>query len=629
MRAGVGWHRHLCAAVLVLAGIAVYANSLKAPFVFDDYLAIVGNRSILDIRDIRAVLTPPREGNTVQARPVVNLTFAVNHAFSGMKPRGFRLINIAIHFLNGLLLFGIVHRTLQVQTGPMASTKDRQPFTNTSILPAFFVALLWLVHPLNTSAVTYIAQRAESLMAFFYLLTLYAFGRAVSSAPTERPSRRWAAVAVLACTVGMGCKEIMVTAPLVLLLFDRAFLAGTWRRVWDRHRGLHLALALTWLVFLAIEWRLGGSRDNFDTGYSGLEGSWRYLLTQAGVITHYLRLAFWPDRLCIDYYGWPLAGGVREVWPQLLLVGGLAGATLWACVRAPRLGFPGAWCFLILAPTSSLMPVADRAAEHRMYLPLMALVSLMVVGGWAAFMRRSRRSPGADDRTSPLALALALALIAVALGLRTAWRNWDYRSHLSIWLAAIETRPLNARALMNLGAYYGSVGYSTMSIRYLEQAIDVDPTYAPAVIRSNIAAARMRAGDFARARLDLEAALAMNPDDSSSWFNLGLCELYAGNTHAAVDALERALACDPTLAIAHARLGEIHRDAGELNLALDHFTKALNLRRDLHQTYADRAEVWMRLGNRERVQADVEACRRHGGPPPPHLTEWLRANRDG
>ena len=178
----------------------------------------------------------------------------------------------------------------------------------------------------------------------------------------------------------MATKEVVATAPLVVLLFDRTFLSGSFRAAFARRWGLYLALAATWGI---IAWELlitdfhGGS----TAVTRGQFTRWTYLLTEAQVLPHYLRLAIWPAGQCFDY-GWPPAASLAQVfWPGLLVVA-LLGLTVWALVKRPVLGFFGAWFFVILAPTSSVVPILDAAVEHRMYLPLAAIAAGVVAVGY-------------------------------------------------------------------------------------------------------------------------------------------------------------------------------------------------------------------------------------------------------
>lgn len=154
---------------LALAGSLTYLNSVRRPFMFDDMAAIVDNVHIRRLSDVRVFL-PERE-NPVAGRPLVNLSFAINYALGGLNVVGYHVWNVAVHVLCGLLLFAIVTDTLGLPPLPSALSNRAAPI-------GFVVALLWMLHPLNSEVVTYVTQRTESMMAAFYLLTLYASLRA-------------------------------------------------------------------------------------------------------------------------------------------------------------------------------------------------------------------------------------------------------------------------------------------------------------------------------------------------------------------------------------------------------------------------------------------------------------------
>ena len=225
------WATFLAGGLIVLATVLAYRNSFSGPFIFDD-LAISQNPTIRELWPIWKPLCPPNHGEPVTGRPLLNLSFAVNYAVSGLNVRGYHVANLAIHVLAALLLFGILRRTFLLRS--LGNSQIPTP-----IYFALAIALLWAVHPLQTESVTYIVQRAESLVGLFYLLTLYCFIRGA----TWGRGRYWYAAAVLACLLGMASKEVMVSAPLIVLLYDRAFLAGSLREAWRRRYGFYLALA--------------------------------------------------------------------------------------------------------------------------------------------------------------------------------------------------------------------------------------------------------------------------------------------------------------------------------------------------------------------------------------------------
>jgi protein O-mannosyl-transferase len=156
--------------VLAVAGSLVYLNNIWTPFMFDDMSAVVNNDRIRRLSDVERVLSPERE-RPVAGRPLVNLSLALNYAFGNLNVVGYHLFNIAVHVLCAIVLFAVVYETLLLAHVPTALS-DR------AVALGFVVALLWVVHPLNSEVVTYVTQRTESMMAFFLLLTLYASLRA-------------------------------------------------------------------------------------------------------------------------------------------------------------------------------------------------------------------------------------------------------------------------------------------------------------------------------------------------------------------------------------------------------------------------------------------------------------------
>jgi hypothetical protein len=252
--------------LLIGVGLVAYFNSFEGTFLLDDKFRIVNNPQIRQ-------LWPPSGGMVQSTRPILELTLALNYAIGGLNPWGYHAFNLAVHVLAGLLLFGIVRRMLE-------SDNLRARYGAASRWLAVVVATIWLVHPLQTESVTYIIQRAESLMGLFFLLTLYCGIRACGS---PRPLR-WSIAAVIACALGMGSKEVMVSAPILMLLYDRTFIAKSFRDAWQERRGLYVGLAATWLVLVAS--LANGPADETQVYMVAGINPWSYALTQCQVIAH-------------------------------------------------------------------------------------------------------------------------------------------------------------------------------------------------------------------------------------------------------------------------------------------------------------------------------------------------------
>ncbi len=353
--------RQFIPVLVIAAGILAYHNSFQGPFIFDDVASIVENPTIRHLWPVWQAVTAYKRGFTAEGRPVFDVSLAINYAIDGLRVWGYHAVNLAIHIAAGLVVLGITRRTLL--RSPL-----RQRFGAEALPLALVIAVIWVVHPLQTESVTYVVQRAESMMGLFYLLTLYC---TIRGAESDSPNM-WYVLSVASCLLGMASKEVMVSAPLIVLLYDRTFLTGSFTEAWRRRWRLYLGLAGTWILLGYLVVTTGNRAGSAGMG-TGM--AWTaYALTQFQAVAHYLRLSVWPHPLVFDY-GTVLANGVGEVLPSALIVTALLIGTLVAVRRWPSVGFLGVWFFAILAPTSSVLPVTTQTiAEHRMYLPLAAVV---------------------------------------------------------------------------------------------------------------------------------------------------------------------------------------------------------------------------------------------------------------
>src|SRR5215472_4657957 len=452
-------------AALVLLGsaaLAAYHNSFSGPFIFDD------TRSIVDNPDIRHLATTLRGNPQINpSRPLLRVSLWINYAWGGVEVRGYHVLNLMLHILAAWTLWGLARRLLE-----SPSLRDRYGKPAWGL--ALAIALLWTVHPLQTESVTYVVQRTEVLAGWFYLLTLYSVARSASAAGWRVSA--WSVAAVVSCLLGMASKEMVATAPLLALALDRVFYAPSWRRLWQLRWGLYAALACTW-IFQAMLLVMASSVRNEATGIAFGMHWWEYALTQSYYLCRYLALSVWPNALTLDY-GTYLARTVGEVAPYAAVVLLLLVLTCVALWRNPPMGFCCLWFFLILAPTSSVVPILGQTgAEHLMYLPLAGLIGLGVVGGYALWRRAWR---GLPERLQVGSLLVLLAVGVTALGARTVARNEEYRSEVSIWQTVVERWPINPRAYHTLGISLADAGRTSEAIAQYEAALRLKPDYAQA-----------------------------------------------------------------------------------------------------------------------------------------------------
>jgi tetratricopeptide (TPR) repeat protein len=670
-------------ACLIAAGVLAYSNSFDGPFIFDDRLSIPQNATIRHLWPITGPLHVPGEGRTVDARPVLNLSLALSYALSGYAVWGYHLLNLIIHLLAALTLFGVVRRTAPLLAGPAAAPSrlpaegplaPGAPGIRRTLVPtaatalALAIALVWELHPLQTESVTYMIQRAESLMGLFYLLTLYGFIRAETAG--LRGATAWRFASWLACLAGMGTKEVMVSAPLIVLAYDARFVAGSWRTALRLRRGYYLALAATWipLAVLVIHSRSRGG----STGTNEAVGPLQYWLTQPGAITRYLRLTFWPAGQVFNY-GAVWVESVKALAAPILVVGGLMVATAYGLLRRAgggwaNVGFLGLWFFAVLAPSSLVPGALQTVVEHRMYLASIPVIAGVALGLVAAGRRHRLWGPG------------AVAALGLALALPCAWathrRNTDYASAVAIFLHDVAVQPDNPDAQAGLGSEYLRESRADLAVAPLRAAARLKPAWmlpeydlGVALVILNQPAeaeahyrkamredpdmdlyrvsfflfqiqqgrreeAMRELGDWIRAkpsraitlratarRLERtkqtaglialsETLVRVLPDEPSTHIDLGVALAQLGRLAEAIDCYRDALRLDPVSAEAHYDLGQALAADHRPTEALAEFRAALKSRPNFTMAHLRLADVLAQSGAKDQALLEYRAAAR-------------------
>ena len=449
---------------IVLVAIAAHSSGIAGVFIYDDEGAILSNPTI---RSLWTSLNPPAEQVAVHGRPVTNFSLAINYAISGDRPWSYHVLNLLAHGLAALVLFEIVRLTLN------------------DLGVALVIALLWAVHPLTTEAVTYVIQRTEVLAGLFSLTTLYG---------VLRGHHR---LAVMACALAMGSKESAAFVPLIVLLYDRLFLTPSWREILRTRWKLYAGLMATWSIVL-LPLAQGSIRGEL---YRDVQTTIEYALAQCQVIPYYLRLACWPSPLVVDYG--VLQPITHHIVPYVLLMTALVGGTGLLLYYRPKFGFLPVCFFAILAPSSSVVPVfTEVAAERRMYLPLAAVITAVVL-----LVRRM-----------PYARAGAVGVIGLCC-LLTFQRNCDYHSHIGIWSDAVVKLPKNPRAWNNLGVSLGRAGRFHEAGRACFHATQLDPHYADA--HHNLGLAWAYLGEHQKAEICRQRAVQLRAAHAHSLLRSG------------------------------------------------------------------------------------------------------------
>lgn len=603
---GPGLRVALATLALLAVGVA-WLPSIRVPFLLDDQVAILDNDSIRHGPFAAAAWRPPGDGNTVQGRPVLNASFAASQLLAGDEPAAHRAVNLVIHLLNAVLLTALLALLLQSpRWGPEMGAR--------AFPLALLVATLWALHPLQTLSVTYVAQRAESLASLFYLGTLTAW---FAARRFERLRVPLLALSVASCALGMLTKEIVVTAPLAVLVLDRALHSGKAPRL---EAPFALALAGLAATFGLLLWML--VENDFARGSSTGTATItipQYLLTQAYAIPLYLGRILWPSGILFDH-------GERLVTEPGLLA---AAATGWLAVLA---GFAAllqrrrfalaavlALFFVLLSPTSSVVPVASQTiAEHRVYLASAIVIGAVVVAGerWARGAGHGRLFAGAG------------VLACVVLAGLTFQLNRRFQDPVRVWEDVVARAPGNWRGFANLAGAHAQRGDDRAAIAALDRSLALAPTQAKshynranarrrlgdgpgaeadyrrtldlepghAEARNNLAMLLKQQGDTAAARRELEDLVQRAPGHASAWYNLALLRFEAGDDEASRTAIEAFLALRGDSAKGWLHAGDARLRLGDAAGAREAWEQALRFG-------ADRALVMARLRRLEPPEA--------------------------
>jgi len=579
------------ALLIAAVGIAAWWGVWRGPFLFDDHPAIVANDALQRGDIVGAAFGEPHQ--PLANRPLTCLSLWLDLAVFGNGPLGPRAVGLALHLGNAILLFVTLRRTL---LGPVLRQRfDAAGATTTAIA----VALVWVAHPLAADVVAYATQRSTLLAAMFLLVALLA---ALREAESQRPGR-WRALAWASMACGMASKEDFVVAPLLYVLFERAFVVSSWRALVARRRW-YLGLASSWLV-LATCVANGPSNPTVGFNIEPAISPWSWLLTQSGILLHYLRLAAWPWPLR-GVYGTPIVHEVGAAVVPGLVVLSLLAAFAFCWMRRPWWGWLGALFFLLLAPTSTVLPTQwEVAAERRMYLPML----LVVVPAGIAVLRVTARSGHARWIRGAI-----LLVVVAALSWRTRERVFVYSDSFAFWKDAYDKRDPSSRTpgagliLTNYAAELWQRGRFDEALAAIEESIGC-PVSASTALKQ--AVALHQRGRIDQALAIIRRVLRENPDDADALGTLGVClvsSLAAERTKPgdprfaeAESTLRRSLALDSRKPEYWNSLGFVLQTTARLREAEAAYGRATELTNRHLQPYQARGELLVRLDRRAEL----------------------------
>jgi tetratricopeptide (TPR) repeat protein len=563
-------------AIIAALGFIVYSNTFNVPFVFDDEPNISQNQMIRDISNIPSMFAGTK--GPFASRPLLHATAAINYHFGGFDTRGYHLVNLVLHLLNGILLYLLITATGKYKGYPEKETA----------LTALFSSVLFMVHPVQTEAVTYIVSRSMLFATTFYLLGMILFLKAITS---ENRKGFYIAGLFIASLLGMGSRENFSTFPLMLLIYDLFFISSFRLKEALKHYKAYLPvlISLGYLAHLVLNNTYDRSVEYPTKHIPSLE----YALTEFNVHWTYIRLLIFPLNQNIDY-DYPISRTLFEL-PMLVsfigYLGLLAGGIILAR-RRPSISFSIIWFLVALLPISfgvafiKDLKLDDVIFEHRLYLPA---AGLMVILGMAASVLLGKLE-SMHMRTVGVA---ALVLLALSLSVAAHARNSVWQSKTGLWEDSVSKSPKKVRTYFNLGVAYGLEGLKQKAIEQYKTAIALDPSSPMPHVNLGNAYRSMDMNDKAVHHYKL--ALTYDPDNPEASKGLGVIYAAKGMADQAMHQYKLTLSKNPNDAIAHVNLGIAYQKKGQAEKAKEHFEQALRLNPDIVMSFVNHGAMYLSM----------------------------------
>ena len=549
MRRNPFTHMTVIFLILAVAGFIVYSNTIHAVFHFDDVSSILTQPRITTF----STFANPHYWFNINNRPVAELSFALNYHFGQMNAHGYHIVNIIIHILNGWLVFLLMLKLLSFQ-----HLIDEKIYVNRRII-ALFVALIFVVHPIQTEAVSYIVQRMRSLSVLFYLgaIYLYMLGRL---AYLEKHRSMMAVFLLLAAfisgLIGVLTKQSAISFPAAFILVEFFFLRNTDGKVCKKY----LILVTSMIVLVALALIVTGHLPEETQAISRKD----YLLTQFRVIVKYIQLSFLPIHQNLDY-NFIISTSLWNfsVLSSLLVILILLFGSVILYKKQRMISFGIILFFLTMAVTSSIIPIKDVIFEHRLYLPILGY-SIVVVYALAFWLIEKRRKM----------LWTVLSAITLAYGTATFFRNEIWKSEYALWSDVVKKSPSKPRPWSNLGYVLLDMDSVDRAIECFERSIKIDPGYPLAL--NNLGHSWSLKGDKEKALYYFLMAVDKWPKYTNALNNTGSTLIDLERPAEAIPYLERAAKADPDYARTYFNLSLADIKLKDYSRAIEYLNKYLN-----------------------------------------------------
>ena len=582
-------------ALICAIGLIIYSNTFSVPFQWDEVGHIQGNPIVKNLHyfsEPSSAKELPYYDAFVQ-RYISYLSFAIDYKIHGSHVTGYHIVNISIHLLNALLVYFLVNLIF------MTPFLNQSRIRDNSKLIALFAALLFVSHPLQTMAVTYIYQRLASLVTFFYLLSLVSYTTArLSESTVSRYTSYGLSVFFAVCA--MKTKENAFTLPFVITLFEFFFFSGPARKRVLTLFPLFLTILIIPLTAINIDNTHGNLVGAIDSATKSTDVLTRgaYLLVQFQALTTYLRLLFFPvgQNLIYDFPGSLSFFDIKVIFPFLLLIGILLfGIYLFLRSKGTDctfrvVAFGIFWFFIAHSIESSIFPLKMLAQEYRMYLPSVGVFIGISTGIFLIFNKLRNRE---------MTVFSVIAVIILFLSVTTYARNIVWQNRISLWEDVVRKSPNAIQGHLNLAAAYTEKGLIDKAIEQYRTCLSIEPGFY--YVNVNLGLCYAKQGFIDKAIEQYNLTLSIKPEDSFARYAMGLAYYKKGLTGKAMEEFKAALRANPRFAEAHVNLGIAYAQSGALDKAIEHFKSATELKVDLAEAHYNLGMGYVKTGSLDKA----------------------------
>jgi tetratricopeptide (TPR) repeat protein len=562
-------------AFICITGFVVYSNIYGNTKHFDDiaFMEPYGLKNFEGVTDFLKI-NP--------FRIITYLSFSLNYQISGMQLPSYYFFNILVHVFNGILVFSLI---LMLFRSPMFKGDKLEKY---GLQIALFGSLLFVVHPMQTQAVTYIYQRLASLAALFYLATICLYVKARLSKMEGSPRPYLYLLAVIAGLIALFTKENTFTLPLMIALFELTVFHPKLKITWNAS-GIGLLSIFAGIVLV---FSIFGPDRVLITMFSdnGTEiNSRNYLLTQFSVIPNYIRMLILPINQNLDY-DFPLSTSFFDLWTiaGFLFNAGLIGFAIFMFNRKKIVSFAIFWFYITIIIESSIIPILDVINEHRLYLPMFGFVLLLSVLMFEYGMKRS--VPGT---------VAIISLIILICGYMTYERNKIWKDEITLWTDVINKSPNKMRP-------YNNRGLAFLAVQRYRDAID-DFTASIKIYDNNANAYNNRGyayyatGDTQNAISDYTYALKINPNNLDALINRGNSYKKLNDYPNALVDYSRAIAAQPATPDVYYLRAEVYASENLIDSAANDYQKIIAISPNDVKVYIDLGDLMLNSGNRTKA----------------------------